>query len=228
VTGLTPAVDKFNTPCCFMKDVKNKLDVLGPLKLPLLLKNGNIEDFKLYFFKSPKENYHVLEMGDTRSKNNHHIFVRIESACAFAHIYGSQLCDCRWQLDRTLEIIANSGCGIIIYASDQHGRGVGLENHMKACMQQQNLGFDTVEAHKSLGLPVDARDYTDVIGILNFFGIRKLKLLTNSMVRINFLKKHGFETRRIPLETKQNKYNENSLRTKKEKMGHLLHTSMLN
>ena len=188
--------------------------------MPLKLVNNKVSDFKLSLFKFEKENYHVLEKGKVDGRTN--VIVRIESACPFAHLYGSQLCDCEWQLKKALEIIDDAGAGLLIYALDQHGRGVGLENHVRVYMQEQKLGLDTVEAHLSLGLEVDARDYSDVLSILRHYHLKKIILLTNNPHRIDFLTKNGIQVTRMPLEMPLNKYNEKELRVKKEKMGHLL------
>ncbi len=193
---------------------------LGPIKLPLALKSGKVKDFNLFLYIFPKENYHVLTYGEISGNPN--ALVRIESACTYAHLYSSQLCDCEWQLKEALNKIEENGAGVFIYALDQHGRGVGLRNHILVYMQEQTKGFDTVDAHKSLGLDVDARHYDDVGEIIMDLKMdKKLRILTNNPRRLDFLTKNAFNPTRVPLETTLNKYNERELRTKKEKMGHL-------
>jgi GTP cyclohydrolase II len=195
------------------------LQIEGPIKLPLLLSSGKVEEFELYHFKSSKEKYQILVKGDVRGKK---MLMRIESACTYAHLYGSQLCDCQWQLREALKRIAENGRGILIYALDQHGRGIGFDKHIKVYMEEQRKGLDTVEAHKSLGLEDDFRDYSDIVDILKYFEVSDVELLTNNPNRIRFLKSMGFKIKRVQLEAEINKYNIRELSAKKKKLGHLL------
>ncbi len=195
------------------------LQIEGPIKLPLLLVSGKVEEFEIYHFKSPQGKYQILVKGDVRGKG---ALTRIESACTYAHLYGSQLCDCQWQLRESLKRIAENGRGILIYAMDQHCMGVGFDNHIRVCMEEQGKDLDTIEAHKSLGLEVDARDYSDIADILRHFGISDVELLTNNPRRIRFLESEGFGVKRIPLEVEVNRFNEGDLSAKKKKLGHLL------
>lgn len=197
---------------------KASFEKLGPITLPLQVKGGEVKDFNLFLYSFPGQNYHVLTHGDTKENT----MLRIESACTYAHLYGSQLCDCKWQLEEALKRISENGSGVFIYALDQHGRGVGLRNHILVYMQEQQKGFDTVEAHESLGLEVDVRKYEDIATILSDLEINKdIKLLTNNPRRIDFLTGKGYNIERVPLETELNQHNERELRVKKEKMGHL-------
>lgn len=195
------------------------MEFRGPITLPLRIANKGIVQFKLYLCYSMLQHYHVLFIGDIVP--NSPVLLRIESACTYAHLYGSSLCDCKEQLDKSLFIIANEGNGILIYALDQHGRGVGIKSHLDVYKQEQDLGFDTVEAHKSLGLPVDARNYDDIAEILKFFSVNSVRLLTNNPARINHFRKIGLLKERIPLETGLTRWNYRELKVKKEKLGHL-------
>jgi len=94
-----------------------------------------------------------------------------------------------------------------LYALDQHGRGVGLENHIRVYMQEQTKGYDTVDAHKSLNLPVDARNYDGIHKILLHFGIKRIKLLTNNPIRLEYFQNNGITVERVALEAPLNKYN---------------------
>ena len=195
------------------------VEKIGPIMLPLSIDGLEIVNFELTLYQLSMRNYHVLTYFPSPPTDT--VLLRIESACTFAHLYGSKLCDCREQLEAALSIIRKEG-GVLIYALDDHGRGVGLKNHV--CVYEvEQTGIDTVEAHKSLGLEVDARHYEDVLKILHDMGIKKAKLLTNNPSRINFLKRHLDYLERIPLENFITPYNIRELMTKKEKMGHFLY-----
>jgi GTP cyclohydrolase II len=111
--------------------------------------------------------------------------------------------------------------GLYIYCLDQHGRGIGLENHVKVYEAEQTMDIDTVEAHASQGLPSDARDYTPIIAIVNHFGIKGVRLLTNNPRRIQLFERYSIPVTRIPHEGPLTEWNMRELRIKKEKLGHL-------
>lgn len=147
--------------------------------------------------------------------------VRVHSRCTTGDIFHSLRCDCGEQLEKALKMIKKEGSGIIIYL-DQEGRGIGLVNKIRAYGLQER-GLDTVEANHQLGFEGDSRNYEAAAEILKKFGIRRIKLITNNPKKIEGLKINGVEiVERVPLVIKPNKYNEKYLKTKKEKMGHLL------
>lgn len=191
---------------------------LGPVTLPLGISESITKDFNLTLYRFDDEDFHVLRHGDTSTESP--IYLRIESACTFAHLYGSRLCDCEQQLRRALKVISRER-GILIYALDQHGRGVGLGEHVKVYEVEQT-GLDTVEAHKELGFEVDARNYQHIHTILEDLGVRRIKLLTNNPERVNFLNDKLDYVQRVPFEASLDAYNIRELMIKKEKMGHLL------
>lgn len=191
--------------------------IFGPIKLPLKISTANIATCRLYLYKG-KEYYHILEFGKvTRQKD---VMVRIESACTYAHLYGSMLCDCNIQLKKAIMRLSKSKKGLLIYALDQHGRGIGIVNHIKVYEQEQNLNYDTTEAHISLGLKIDNREYNDVLNILRYFKIQGINLLTNNPKRVDFFKKSGIKTEITPLQGQLDKYNCRELMIKKEKLNH--------
>ncbi len=144
--------------------------------------------------------------------------IRIHSECLTGDALGSLKCDCGEQLQYALKLINEKG-GMVIYLR-QEGRGIGLFNKVNA-YHLQDKGFDTVEANHQLGFEADMRDFSIVEKILNHFNIKKIKLLTNNPQKIFTFKKIEV-IERIPIKINSNPYNENYLKTKKEKLGHLL------
>jgi len=144
--------------------------------------------------------------------------VRIHSECLTGDALGSLKCDCGEQLEYALKLITEKG-GMVIYLR-QEGRGIGLFNKVNA-YALQDKGLDTVEANHQLGFEADIRDFSIVEEILNHLNIEKIKLLTNNPKK-QFSLKNIEVVERIPIKIKPNPYNEFYLKTKKEKMGHLL------
>lgn len=144
--------------------------------------------------------------------------VRVHSECLTGDTLGSKKCDCGEQLEFALNYIAKNG-GMVLYLR-QEGRNIGLLNKVNA-YALQDKGLDTVEANHQLGFSADERSYEIVEFILNHFGIKKIKLLTNNPNKIESLKNIEI-VERIPIKIEPNPHNENYLKIKKEKMGHLL------
>lgn len=149
------------------------------------------------------------------------VLVRVHSECLTGDVFGSYRCDCGEQLERALAMIEAEGRGVLLYMR-QEGRGIGLLNKIKAYKLQEE-GKDTVEANEALGFPADLRDYGIGAQILVDLGIRELRLLTNNPRKIAGLEGYGLRVvERVPLEIKPNGVNQRYLRTKKDKLGHLL------
>lgn len=150
------------------------------------------------------------------------VMVRVHSSCATGDIFGSMRCDCGDQLHEALRMIEKEGRGAVIYLN-QEGRGIGLMEKMKAYKLQEN-GMDTVDANICLGHQADERDYGVGAQILRQLGITKMRLISNNPVKRVGLEAYGLSVvENIPIEINPNPYNEFYMKTKKERMGHILH-----
>lgn len=149
------------------------------------------------------------------------VLVRVHSECLTGDAFGSVKCDCRAQLEKSLELISKAPAGALIYLR-QEGRGIGLVNKIRA-YELQDGGLDTVEANRALGFHDDERDYSTAASILKCMGVKSIDLLTNNQEKVDSLEKSGIKIRkRVPLLTSPTPENSNYLKVKKEKMGHKL------
>jgi 3,4-dihydroxy 2-butanone 4-phosphate synthase/GTP cyclohydrolase II len=167
-----------------------------------------------------KEHHAVLVKGELRPDEP--TLVRAHSQCLTGDTFGSARCDCGEQLRQSMAMIEKEGKGVVLYILNQEGRGIGLVNKIRA-YALQDQGADTVEANHQLGFKTDQRDYGIGAQILVALGVHKMRLITNNPRKFIGLAGYGLEiVERVPLEVKPNACNFKYLKTKKEKMGHIL------
>jgi len=177
--------------------------------------------FMLYMYQSDVDNQQHLALVKGEIGPEDEVLVRVHSQCLTGDILGSLRCDCRNQLTHALEMIEKEGKGVLVYMR-QEGRGIGLINKLKA-YALQDQGLDTVEANHRLGFPADARDYGIGAQILCDLGVRKMRLMTNNPRKIVGLDGYGLRVvDRVPIEVGLQERNARYLKTKKDKLGHLL------
>jgi 3,4-dihydroxy 2-butanone 4-phosphate synthase/GTP cyclohydrolase II len=179
-------------------------------------------DFRVYGYRDRAEGREHLAavMGEVRDRPG--VLVRVHSECLTGDVFGSRRCDCGEQLQLALERIAEAGSGVVVYVRGHEGRGIGLLAKVRA-YELQDAGVDTVEANLRLGLPADSRDYGVAAEILRDLGVREVSLLTNNPAKQASLEHQGLSVvDRVPLQTIPNGDNSRYLRTKQDKLGHLL------
>jgi len=181
-------------------------------------------DFRIAGYRSliSSEEFVVLYKGELRPDVP--TLVRIHSQCLTGDVFASTKCDCGAQLHRTLQMIQKEGRGAVVY-QQQEGRGIGILNKIRA-YALQDAGADTVEANERLDLPVDARDYRQCAEVLFDLGLCKVKVISNNPGKLRALEEAGLEiVERVSIEVESSESAARYMRTKKEKMGHLLKLS---
>ena len=179
-------------------------------------------DFTCYVYESvlDGEQHVAMVRGAVQGEDN--VLVRVHSECLTGDVFGSLRCDCGIQLDKAMERIAAEELGVLVYLRGHEGRGIGIGHKIRA-YSLQDEGHDTVEANVALGLPIDSREYGIGAQILVDLGITTMRYMTNNPSKYGGLEGFGLDiTERIPLESIPNPENIAYLRTKREKMGHLL------
>ena len=182
-------------------------------------------EFKIHAFRGTEKNANPLAitLGDVHGKEaaQKSVLVRVHSSCATGDALFSLRCDCGAQLQLALEKIAAEGKGLLVYLQ-QEGRGIGLIDKIRA-YQLQDGGMDTVEANIALGFVPDSRAYDAAAEICRYFHVESLRLMTNNPGKVAALQALGLDVvERIPHQAGKNPYNESYLRTKAQKLGHLL------
>ena len=177
--------------------------------------------FRIHAFVCPfsGEEHVALVRGKVAERED--VLVRLHSECLTGDVFGSERCDCGEQLDAALKKIAAEPQGVLLYLA-QEGRGIGIANKI-AAYHLQDHGLDTVTANQVLGFPADLRTYKCAACILRVLGVQSIRLMTNNPAKIEQLEAYGVRvTKRIPLEMPAKPANAAYLRTKKEKLRHIL------
>ena len=179
-------------------------------------------DFDCYVYESLLDGQQHVAFVKGAVQGEDNVLVRVHSECLTGDIFGSMRCDCGEQLDVAMKNIAEESLGVLVYLRGHEGRGIGL-GHKISAYSLQDQGRDTVDANIELGLPVDSREYGIGAQILVDLGITTMRYMTNNPAKYGGIEGFGLEiTERVPLQSTPNPENIKYLRTKRERMGHLL------
>jgi 3,4-dihydroxy 2-butanone 4-phosphate synthase/GTP cyclohydrolase II len=177
--------------------------------------------FQLHLYRSTLDQKEHLALVKGELRPDHAVLVRVHSECLTGDVFGSMRCDCNEQLNAALAMVQEADAGVIVYMR-QEGRGIGLVNKLHAYLLQDQ-GLDTVEANEKLGFRADLRDYGIGAQILRDLGVGKMRLLTNNPKKVVGLRGYGLDiVERVALEMPPHASNERYLRTKRDKLGHLI------
>jgi 3,4-dihydroxy 2-butanone 4-phosphate synthase/GTP cyclohydrolase II len=191
----------------------------APVEVARTLFASDSGEFELRAFEYPSGHVYIAlvkgEIGDGSS-----VLTRVHSECLTGDALGSRRCDCGLQLRNALRAIAREGRGVLVYATGQEGRGVGLVNKLRAYVLQES-GYDTDDPNHLLGFPADARDYAEAASCLALLGVRSARLLTNNPRKVDGLRAHGIAVDEIvPASTSPHTRNLSYLRSKQHRLGH--------
>ncbi len=220
---LAVLAERFNLKLITIKDLISYLN-----KRESLIERGvevfmptQYGEFKIVPFRQKSNGVEHVALIKGEWEKGEEILVRMHSSCMTGDIFGSMRCECGDQLRKAMEIIEEEGKGVIVYMM-QEGRGIGLMNKI-AAYKLQDEGYDTVDANIHLGFNVDERDYGVGAQILQSLGVTNMRLLSNNPVKRVGIEGYGLKvTKNIPIEVAPNKYNQEYMKTKRDRMGHVL------
>jgi len=220
---LMKVVKKFNLKITSVRDIikfrlqkENLIEKITDINFPTM--HGK---FKLHLYRSKVDHKKQIALVKGNINDDSPVLVRMHSECLTGDVFHSLRCDCHDQLNAALDMIERNGSGILVYMR-QEGRGIGLTNKILA-YKLQDEGKDTVEANEALGFKPDLRDYGIGAQILLDLGVKKIKLLTNNPKKVVGLQGYGLEiVERVPIEMPPNDNNERYLKTKRDKLGHII------
>jgi 3,4-dihydroxy 2-butanone 4-phosphate synthase/GTP cyclohydrolase II len=200
----------------FRREREKLIERVQVVKLPT-----EYGEFDLYLYRSKVDGQDHLALVKGEVAGNKDVLVRVHSECLTGDVFGSCRCDCGPQLHQAMRKVAESGRGVVVYMR-QEGRGIGLAPKIQAYKLQEQ-GYDTVEANKKLGYGMDLREYGLGAQILADLGIKNIRLLTNNPKKVVGLEGYGLNiVQQVPIKIHPNPHNAKYLKTKREKLGHLL------
>lgn len=194
------------------------IEVARIASAPLPTRHGQ---FDLHVYRESHTGIEHVALVAGEVHRQQQVLLRLHSECLTGDVFGSSRCDCGEQLQRSQQLIAEAGLGVLVYLRGQEGRGIGLANKIRA-YQLQDQGLDTVEANLALGLPVDGRRYDAAIAILHDLQVRSVQLLSNNPDKLQCLADSGFAPSQQPLRMAAGQHNQHYLDTKRVKLGHWL------
>lgn len=175
--------------------------------------------FRALAFRDPIDGHEHLAL--IMGKHADDVLVRVHSECLTGDVFDALRCECGQQLDAALDAIVHEGSGVVVYLRGHEGRGIGLLAKVKTQALQDSAGLDTVDSATALGLPVDVRDFGPAARVLDYLGVRSVRLLTNNQEKVRALRAHGIDVRaRVPLLAASSDHNLRYLAAKRDRLGH--------